>query len=307
VSPWFLLATACTGEPVYGERWGTDSASEDTAPDALSVADLPFSAVRIEAGNFIMGAAPDEAGGQDDETPHGVTLTRPFALGVLPVTEGEWLDWTGYLPEDDSWGEHYPARWISWHDAASTANILSNIAGVTPCYECSGDAPDAICTPVGSAYDCPGIRLPTEAEWEYAARAGSTAALTTGADLTPGTEESCDGDVTLSDDSLLTELAWYCGNSGYWPQPAGDFAPNAWGLYDVHGASYEWVHDGYAPYAEAAVIDPEGPEGSEQISHRGGSWGSEPRNLRLGRRSPADPTSRGHGGGVRLAMSLPPD
>jgi len=307
VFPWFLIASACTSEPVYGEPWGTDPSAEDTALDGISEADLPFVAVRIEPGSFVMGAPSDEAGGQDDETPHSVTLTRPFALGVLPVTEGEWLEWTGSLPEEDSWGASYPARWLSWHDAAQTANMLSDNLGVTPCYDCSGDTDDPACSPVGSAYECGGIRLPTEAEWEYAARAGSTSAFTTGADLIAGTEESCDEDTALSDGSLLAELAWYCGNSGYWPQPAGDFAPNAWGLYDVHGASYEWVHDGYAPYAAQAVVDPEGPAGAEQVAHRGGSWGSEPRNLRLGRRSPADPTVRAHGSGVRLAMTLSSD
>ena len=267
--------------------------------DSSESVELPFDSVRIEPGTFWMGAPETEAGRHADEVLHQVTLTRPFAIGVVPVLEREWLDWMGPLPQDDAYGDTWPVRWLSWHDAALLANAVSEDLGLAGCYDCV----DAVCT-AQPAYACEGVRMPTEAEWEYAARAGSGAAFHTGADLVPGTEEDCSTDTLLDDGTRLSDQAWYCANSDYWPTGTRSFEPNAWGLHDVHGTSYEWVHDGYASYPDEAVTDPEGPSDSAWVSHRGGSWGSKPYNLRLARRSEADPAVAGHGGGVRLVRTL---
>lgn len=307
-----LLAGCVSGAPTYGGPLGgvgDSGASDDTGAsvDSGGTGDwLPM--VRIPAGSFEMGAPEAEPGRHDDEALHEVTLTRDLWLGTTVVTEGQWLSLAEALPEgeDGPCGEDCPVRWVSWHAAAAWTVRLAEATGEEPCYACTEAEGEGVrCSPTGSAYDCGGPRLPTEAEWEYAMRAGSEGGFHTGASLVAGTEEDCEEDLALDDGTALSELGWWCGNSGYHAHEVGQHAPNAWGLHDVHGLSYEWVHDGYADYPEGPLTDPEGPAGAAWVSHRGGSWGSKPYNLRLGRRSPADPTVGGAGAGLRVARTAP--
>jgi formylglycine-generating enzyme required for sulfatase activity len=133
----------------------------------------------------------------------------------------------------------------------------------------------------GSVYRCTGYRLPTEAEWEYAARAGSSEARY----------------------ASLDAIAWYSGNSGSATHPVGQLQANAWGLYDMLGNVWEWTHDWYAYEYGGAVPDPVGPSGGSYRVGRGGSWSYDAAYVRAAYRSLYDPGNRGGDLGFRLARS----
>jgi formylglycine-generating enzyme required for sulfatase activity len=227
----------------------------------------------IPAGEFNMGSPDAELGHRANEALHQVTLTRHFEMKATEVSQAEFAAALGYNPsyfplmgEDDS----LPVESVSWFDALAYANVVSEQAGYAPCYvlteiECAdetpGDAPtycaehggvawaELALNGVDSVYDCEGFRLPTEAEWEYAARAGTTAATYAG-DVTQVTCQT--------PDPVLNGIAWYCGNSDR-PRPVGQKAANAWGLHDMIGNVAEWTWDWYANDLTGPTNDPEGP------------------------------------------------
>ena len=207
--------------------------------------------VRIEPGAFVMGSPEDEPGHDPpsihlstDERQHPVTLTRPFALKSTEVTQAEWLALMGTSPSFfANCGDTCPVENVSWFGAVDYANRLSDLEGLPRCY-----ADDDVRSFVG--LDCPGYRLPTEAEWEYAARAGTVTAFHTG-DIT---QTECD-----PVDPNLDAAGWYCGNAGRTTHPVGQKQPNAWGLYDMHGNVSEWVYDWYVEGFPEDEVDPIGP------------------------------------------------
>jgi formylglycine-generating enzyme required for sulfatase activity len=189
----------------------------------------------IPAGEFMMGSPDSDKDAYPDEKPqHRVRITRPFYLGVYPVTQAEYERVMGGNPSYFTGDANRPVEQVSWDDAVEFCRKLSEKEGRT-------------------------YRLPTEAEWEYACRAGSTTRY-------------CSGD----DEVSLGEYAWYEDNSGpgVGTHPVGEKRPNAWGLYDMHGNEWEWCQDwdddGY--YAKSPVDDPRGPgTGSDRVC-RGGCW-----------------------------------
>jgi formylglycine-generating enzyme required for sulfatase activity len=201
--------------------------------------------VRISAGRFTMGSPANESGRDSDEVQHQVTLSRDFWLKATEVTQGEWRALMGSNPSRFSaCGDACPVEQVSWSDAVDYVNALSRSVGLAECYGGSGwDR-----TFVGLS--CRGFRLPTEAEWEYAARAG-----TTGERYGP-----------------LDAIAWYEGNSGGRTQPVRGKQANAWGLYDMIGNVWEWTHDWYGAYGGAAT-DPVGPGTGSFRVDRGGGYG----------------------------------
>jgi formylglycine-generating enzyme required for sulfatase activity len=214
---------------------------------------------RIPSGTFLMGS-PEGRGASDEHPQHVVRITRPFYLGVTEATQGQYRAITGENPSFFKWSEDLPVEQVSWKDAIAFCNTLSRKEGLPEFYRIEGKnvvIPD---------WRCPGYRLPTEAEWEYACRAGSTTRYSFGDDV-----------------ASLGEYAWYYGNSAGKTQhveiiphktlrnekptiaaethPVGQKRPNPWGLYDMYGNVEEWCWDLYDPnyYGQSPGVDPLGP------------------------------------------------
>ena len=216
--------------------------------------------VLIPAGSFMMGSAE----GHEDERPmHYVTISRPFYLGKYEVTQAQWMALMGNNHSRFK-GPNNPVEVVSWDDVQVFINKLNAKEGHNR------------------------YRLPTEAEWEYAARAGTKTTYSFG-----------------DDEKKLSRHAWYSGNSGRTTHPVGQKHPNPWGLHDVHGNVSEWVWDWYDEnyYANSPDVDPQGPSiGSFRVL-RGGSWYGNAKLYRSARRDYSPPDEHGSGMGLRLALS----
>jgi formylglycine-generating enzyme required for sulfatase activity len=229
--------------------------------------------VQIPAGSFLMG---DDT----DQPVHRVHLTKPFLLAPVPVTQALYRAVTGENPSDFK-GDDRPVETVSWLDAAAFCNRLSEKMGLQPVYEIDGDE-------VNWNRQSNGFRLPTEAEWEYACRAGTTTVFAHG-DLESG----------------LDKMAWYEANSEDKTHPVGLKAANAWGLHDMHGNVWEWVWDWYGGYPPGPVNGPTGPDRGSGRVGRGGSWYYVARLCRSAVRRNVVPGDRHNFLGVRLSRSLP--
>ena len=194
--------------------------------------------VYIQAGDFMMGSPSSESNRHSDERQHKVTLTNGFYMGATEVTQGQWKAVMGNNPSKFK-GDNLPVEKVSWNDCQEFIRTLNRQEGA-----------NKYC-------------LPTEAKWEYACRAGTTTPFYTG---------NC----------ISTDQANYNGN---YPMPGcskgryrkktmdvASFAPNAWGLYDMHGNVWEWCQDWKGDYPSGNVTDPEGPSGGSSRVNRGGSW-----------------------------------
>ncbi|GMV41625.1 MAG: hypothetical protein AMXMBFR64_33410 [Myxococcales bacterium] len=250
---------------------------------------VPPGWVRVEPGQFPMGAPRDEPGRFGDERQHVVTLTRPFLIQVCPVTNGEWAGLLQSLPGGARGGDPLaPVVNVSWYDAVWYCNALSLKEGLTPCYAYFGSNGRAAgagfrCDRVLAAHHTGGYRLPTEAEWEYACRAGSTGP-TYGA---------------------VPAIAWSRADAVRAPQRVAERAANAWGLHDVLGNVWEWCWDRYGEYPAGAVDDPTGPaQGTGRVS-RGGSWVSTAASLRASLRHYSTPDWHDDTSGFRMVRSSP--
>ena len=260
--------------------------------------------VRIEPGTFMMGSPEGELGRSLDETQHQVTLTRAYEIMTTEVTQGMWQSLMGNNPSHfAACGVNCPVESVNWWEAVAYANAMSRAAGLPECFVLQGctntAGTDLRCTGVsvnssgGNPYACTGYRLPTEAEWEFAARAGTTGATYQG-ELT----------AIYCDDSRLLSIAWFCGNADRQTHPVGVLSPNAWGLYDMLGNVNEWTWDWYGDYP-GSVTDPIGPSTSWDRVRRGGGWNGYASRTRAARRSSIGPFGRYYDLGFRLARSLP--
>jgi formylglycine-generating enzyme required for sulfatase activity len=232
----------------------------------------PDGFVFIRPGSFTMGSPDNEEGRSSDEPQHLVTLTQGLWLQATEVTQAQYQTVTGRNPSYFGGCAECPVEMVSWHDAVAYVNALSAREGLTRCYD--GDRLVGL--------DCPGYRLPTEAEWECAARAGTTGARY--------------GD--------LDAIAWHFGNAGGETHPVGQKQANAWGLHDMLGNVWEWVHDWYGPYPGDAT-DPTGPNSGENRVGRGGGWFNDAWGLRAAARLWDAPRDRDVYLGFRAARSIP--
>jgi formylglycine-generating enzyme required for sulfatase activity len=215
----------------------------------------------IPAGIFKMG----DARGGPREQPHRVTLTQPFYLGVHEVTRKQWKQVMGSVP--GNWEQaSRPVEQVSWEEAVEFCRKLSALPEERK---------------AGRVY-----RLPTEAEWEYACRAGSTTSYSFG-----------------EDEKLLGDYSWFDGNSSNQTYPVGQKKPNVWGLYDMHGNVWEWCSDWYGDYPDGEATDPQGPSSGSERVRRGGGWLSSARNCRSANRDWSIPSYRSYDFGFRLALS----
>ncbi|MDB4621741.1 SUMF1/EgtB/PvdO family nonheme iron enzyme, partial [Rubripirellula sp.] len=210
----------------------------------------------IPSGTFTMGENKDA---------HEVTLTKPFMLGVHVVTQEQYEQLMGVNPSYHK-GSNNPVENVSWEDAVEFCRKLSEL----PAEKAAGRV----------------YRLPTEAEWEYACRAGTTTKYSFG-----------------DDSSELGDYAWVSGNSGNTTHPVGGKQPNAWGLYDMHGNIWEWCQDWYGDYHGSALPDPTGPASGSSRVFRGGSWGSTAELCQSAYRDWSLPSYRDDYLGFRVSLS----
>ena len=218
---------------------------------------------RCPAGTFMMGSPTSEVVRENDEVRHPVTLTKVFWLGKHEVTQAQWEALMGYNPSDFK-GAALPVEQVSWNDAVSFCKKLT--------------ASEAGRIPDGYEY-----RLPTEAEWEYASRAGSAG--------------------PYGGSGRLEDMGWYDANSMKTTHPVGQKQQNAWGLFDMHGNVSEWCQDWSADDPAGAVADPAGPVTGEWRVFRGGSWSDIADHCRSALRNSSDPSLRGGDRGFRVALA----
>jgi uncharacterized protein (TIGR02996 family) len=229
----------------------------------------------VAPGAFLMGSPSQEPERQDDETRHRVTLTKGFFLGAHPVTQAQWRAVLGGNPSRFP-GDDRPVECVSWEDCREFCQALRD--------------KDGLQQGLPSPY-----RLPTEAEWEYACRAGTTTPFASGEALTP------------YEANYLTNYRWDSGPKGKYRQettPVGSFSANAWGLADLHGNVFEWCADWYAAYPAEAVTDPLGQKHANVRVLRGGSWHSLVGRCRSACRGWGAPGYRGSDVGCRVCFRM---
>lgn len=232
----------------------------------------------IPAGEFLMGSPETEPGRSVNEFQHRVRITEPFYLGVYPVTQEEYEALMGENPSHFEGDERLPVERVCWLDAVKFCNRLSERTDRSPYYRF---VDEFVRVRGGEGY-----RLPTEAEWEYACRAGTSAPWYCG-----------------NDENGVGDVAWHDANSNGRAHPVGEKGPNAWGLFDMHGNVWEWCEDWYGNYSDAEVTDPRGPSETTDRVFRGGSWGFQAEYCRSASRRRNLPEYRRNSLGFRVARS----
>jgi len=280
---------------------------------------------KVPPGCFIMGSPEQEWGHPPQEKRVKVTLTHGFLIGQYEVTNQEWgslkLTNPGTVIESgnsagigDCSQPDCPVGNVTWFEAVSYANLLSDKEGLPRCYELTNCVNSIGAKPVGlvcegfkiptkTIYECEGYRLPTDPEWEYAARAATRTAFYSGDIITRDESGLC------VEEPALNGIAWYCFNAGKLTKPVGMLKANDWGLFDVLGNAAEWSHDqsGWIPTADA-LTDPDQTFGPGQSRDtRGCPQFGWPNLCRVALRLGASAGFASPGTGFRLVRTLPAD
>jgi len=251
-----LILVACdANSPKSGDN------KKITLPDGTSM-----SFVYLPPGQFEMGSAADEQDRHGDEDPvRNVTISKGFYLGIYEVTQQQWFSIMKSNPSIFQQSEDHmlkPVDWVSWNDCQQFIAKLNELnLGI--------------------------FRLPTEAEWEYACRAGTTSRYYWGEDV---------------NDRDVYQYAWAFSRAEGKSRAVGTKKPNPWGLYDMSGNVWEWCSDWRGPYIANDTIDPNGPAEGKRKIYRGGSWFNKPSTLRSANRHGHEPEVRGTNAGLRLVL-----
>jgi formylglycine-generating enzyme required for sulfatase activity len=266
VAPFFIVLLLCTlfPGPVLGlERHFRNS--------------LGMEFVLIPAGSFIMGSPPEESDRHETEVQHQVKISRPFYMQATEVTLKQW--WS--LMKRKFFGrrkgeDNTPVTRVSWHDCINFIQRLNDLNEGT-------------------------YRLPTEAEWEYACRAGTKTAYSWG--------DSIDCSKAMYNNSVLEsgDCLDYVRSRGLavnCPAPVKSYEPNAWGLYDMHGNVWEWCGDWYGDYMRVDTVDPSGPDSGTEKIRRGGSWFKHGHSCRSANRAHGHPPTRYKTTGFRVVREV---
>ncbi|HIC85255.1 MAG TPA: formylglycine-generating enzyme family protein [Desulfobacterales bacterium] len=228
--------------------------------------------VLIPGGSFIMGSPPDEPHRNKDEIQHKVTISRPFYLQTTEVTNREWRAVMGRGFFGKRGKGRLPVTEVSWYDCMKFIEKLNKMDNAV-------------------------YRLPTEAEWEYACRAGTTTAYCFGPRLSCAKAMFCNNTMKCPTCIPHAKRKGFRPNC---PAPVASYPPNPWGLYDMHGNVWEWCQDWYAPYTKGHVINPRGPADGTRKVRRGGSWFKYAWFCRSANRNYSHPASRYKTVGFRL-------
>jgi len=248
--------------------------------------------VLVKRGSFQMGNVNNESEGGSNEKPvHVVRFTYDFWIGKTEVTFEEYIaycfDTLARMPDDEGWGQgKRPVINVSWVEAIAFCNWLSQKEGLKPAYDKDGNLLDKSGNVTSDIAQVEGYRLPTEAEWEYAARGGPTP---------QGTKYSGSND--------LKEVGWYTDNAGKKTHPIAQQKPNILGLFDMSGNVWEWCYDPYGNYSATGQTNPVGRSGANRVL-RGGSWNSYAQSCRVAYRNDNAPTYRDYNRGFRLARTV---
>lgn len=254
----------------------------------ISLENPLLSLVKIDGGTFMMGSKDDTKIAENDEQKQHEVKVNSFELNQLEVTVWEWKQYckktNTKLPKTPSWGwkDNYPITNVTWYDVIKYCNWLSKQDGLKPAYKFAG--PLVVCD-----FNANGYRLPTEAEWEYAAKGGNKSKNT----FFAGSNDS-------------NEVAWHAKNSDKRPHSVGTKLPNELGIHDMSGNVWEWCWDWYNKdyYKTEDGNNPKGPIRGEKKSVRGGSWDSQESYLRTANRISTLPDVTNEFYGFRLAKSI---
>ena len=272
------------------------NAVEENDAGSQPAVQLPEEFILIQGGTFQMGSPEEEAWRSEDEIRHTVTVSD-FYMSAYELTQAEYQEITGENPSSFS-GDDLQVENISWLDAVSYCNARSEREGLTPAYTVDG---------VNVTWDraANGYRLPTEAEWEYACRAGTTTPFNTETSIS-AEESNYYGHYPYEiEDNYFSQGNLTTGPGEYRQTtvPVASFSPNQWGLYNMHGNVGEWVWDYYGPYPAEEQTDPAGPETGTRKVYRGGGWNDFAKNMRSAYRAAMEQDKGSFNIGIRLVLN----
>jgi formylglycine-generating enzyme required for sulfatase activity len=261
---------------------------------AMAQSRFPDDFVLVKGGTFTMGSPASEPERQTDEAQHRVTV-GDYYIAKSPVTQREYSLLMGNNPSEFN-GDNLPVETVSWFDAVRFCNARSVQEGLTPAYTISGSGNEV--SNVTWNRSANGYRLPTEAEWEYACRAGTTTPFNIGNNITDR-EANCYNHYGYNNNSSGRTIGGYRGRT----TSVNSYRANSWGLFDMHGNVADWCWDWYGEYGASAQTNPAGPATGSLRINRGGGWNDFPKHIRSAYRAATPPDNGSFNLGFRLVRN----